>query len=146
MLFATILFLATLTGSGAADGIYHCAITERVTESGKVSEDFGRFELVIEIGNDAGVTAVLRHAVSPVDWQARFILQSDEAGTLWFDADDRKSEPHDGGADALFLNLEDGSLGLYFEWTLPAAPGQPTLVIAQATLMGRCHLYKPDGI
>jgi hypothetical protein len=138
MLFVTTLLLSILAGAGTAERTYHCEITERVTESGTVIEDFGRFELMIEDGNGVRLTAVLRQAVSPGDWQARFMLQSDEAGTLWFDTDNRIPQHQDPGVDSLSLNLEDGALGVNFEWTLPTAPGQPNLIIAQATLMGRC--------
>jgi len=138
MPFAATLLLAALTGAGGAEGTYRCAFTERVSEGIKHSEDFGRFELVIEGASDARKTAVLRQAVSAGDWQARFTLQSEEAGTLWFDIDGSASASHDNGVDSLFLNLEDGALGLYFEWTLPTPPGQPSLVIAEAALMGRC--------
>ncbi len=138
MLLAKTLLLAILAGASAEFRNYYCAISERVTEGNMVTHDFGRFELVIEVGNDGQHTAVLSQTDSAGDWQARFTLQSDEAGTLWFDADHRRSESQATGVDALSLNLVDGALALHFEWTLPTAPGEPNLVIAQAALRGWC--------
>lgn len=138
MLLTTTLLLADLAGASAGTGNYYCTITERVAEGNMVTDDFGRFELVIEAGKDGQRTAVLSQAASAGDWQARFLLQSDAADTLWFDPDDRLSESQFTGVEALSLNLVDGALGVHFEWTLPTAPGKRTLVIAQTALQGRC--------
>lgn len=120
MLLTTTLLLALLSGASAGIGIHYCAITERVAEGNIVTDDFGRFELVVEAGNDGRRMAVLRQNDSAGDWQAQFILQSEEADTLWFDPDARFSESQHTGVEALSLNLVDGALGVHFEWTLPS--------------------------
>ena len=138
MLFATSYLLANASAAGAAENSYRCVITERLTENGRLSEDFGPFELIIDQAGNAPKTALLRQAAGDGTWRARFVLQADEAGTLWFDIDDTTPESHARGVDALSVNLENGALSVYFEWTLPAPPGQPSRVIAQAALLGQC--------
>lgn len=138
MLLTTKLLLAILARAGAEFGNYYCAITERVTEGNMVTDDFGRFELLIEVGNDGQRTAVLSQTDSAGDWRSWFMLQSDKADTLWFDADHSLSESQTTGVDSRSLNLVDGALAVHLEWTLPTAPGEPYLVIAQAASMGWC--------
>lgn len=136
--FTTILLLTAVASDAAAQSRYQCEVSERVTESGRRDEDFGRFELVIEAAGGAPKSAVLRQVASAGAWRARFVLQSHEAGTLWFDVDGSFASP-DGGVESLSLNLEDGALGVYFEWSLPTPPGEPSRVIAYAALAGRCE-------